>query len=328
MNKRYTSKIRVFQAISLAVLMTLAACGGSSGGGAIPPPPPLPPPTANTPQLPITADNAQDITEAVLNAVSASNDLIDIADVIGLPLIGDASPGISEPAFGDIITQTTACDTGEISTTWDDADDNLQLSTGDSFITEFVMCFFQDSGVTINGASTVDSVAVTGDPANQVVPWSLAAAFGFADLTATDAIDTVTINGDLDLVMSSDDNVIVDASVGTALLTVVVDGSSESLSDYLLTHVIDVNALTQTISGGGTYISDVLNGSITFTTLEDFVVMGDDDPSSGQLFISDSSSSVLVTVLDNINVQLDIDFDLDGMIDQMIVVTWADLDIG
>jgi hypothetical protein len=112
------------------------------------------------------------------------------------------------------------------------------------------------------------------------------------------------------------------------LLTVVANGSSESLSDYLLTHVIDVNTLTRTINAGGTYSSDVLQGSVTFTTLEDFVVMDDDNPSSGRLLISDTSSSVLVIVLDNLNVQLDIDLNLDGVIDRTIMVTWAELDIG
>jgi hypothetical protein len=33
-------------------------------------------------------------------------------------------------------------------------------------------------------------------------------------------------------------------------------------------------------------------------------------------------------VLDNLNVQLDIDLNLDGTIDQTIMVTWAELDIG
>ena len=42
----------------------------------------------NTAVLPITGDNAQDITEAVLDAVTASADLIDIGDVVGLPVIG------------------------------------------------------------------------------------------------------------------------------------------------------------------------------------------------------------------------------------------------
>ena len=53
--------------------------------------------------------------------------------------------------------------------------------------------------------------------------------------------------------------------------------------------------------------------------------MADDNPSAGQLLISDSTSSVLVTVLDNINVQLDVDIDLDGTIDRTIVVTWTEL---
>ena len=58
------------------------------------------------------------------------------------------------------------------------------------------------------------------------------------------------------------------------------------------------------------------------------MIMADDNPSAGQLLISDVSSSVLVTVLDNINVQLEVDVDLDGVIDRTIVVTWAELGIG
>ena len=68
-------------------------------------------------------------------------------------------------------------------------------------------------------------------------------------------------------------------------------------------------------------------GPVTFETLKNFVILADENPSSGQLLISDNSSSVLVTVLDNINVQLDIDVDLDGLIDRTIVVTWTELDI-
>jgi hypothetical protein len=322
MSKRYTDKASILQAGFLVLIMTLASCGGSSGGGAVPPPPPSPA------TLPITADNAQDITAAVLEAVTSTTDLVDITDVVGLPVIGAANSGNSKPAFRDVVTQTTACDTGEMISTWNDADDNLEVSTGDSFDTEFVMCFLQDSGVTLDGVSTIDNLVVTGDPVNQVVPWTLVATFGFVGLTATDAVDTVTIDGELDFTMSSEDNLIISASVGSTLLTVVANGSSESLSDYLLTHVIDVNTLTRTINAGGTYSSDVLQGSVTFTTLEDFVVMDDDNPSSGRLLISDTSSSALVIVLDNLNVQLDIDLNLDGVIDRTIMVTWAELDIG
>ena len=68
-------------------------------------------------------------------------------------------------------------------------------------------------------------------------------------------------------------------------------------------------------------------GTVTFETLQEFIVIGDDNPSTGQLLISDSSSSVLATVLDNISVQLEIDLDLDGTIDQMMIVPWSELDI-
>lgn len=324
MSENFISKTAIYQITALALLVTLASCGGSSGGGtAVPPPPPV-----NTSMLPITADNAQEITVSVLEAVTSSADLVDIADVVGLPVVGSANNAFTKPALGDVITQVTACDTGEMTTTWNDADNNLQVSTGDTFDTQFAMCFFQDSGVTIDGTSTIQDLVVTGDPANQVVPWGLVATFGFIDLIATDAIDTVTINGDIDLEISSDDNVVIDASLGSALLEVDVDGVAESLSDYRMTQLINLNLLLQEITADGIYTSDILQGSVTFETLENFTAFGDDNPSSGQLLISDSSSSVLVTVLDNLNVELGIDLDLDGTIDQTIVVAWADLDIG
>ena len=85
--------------------------------------------------------------------------------------------------------------------------------------------------------------------------------------------------------------------------------------------------MTRVLGANGTFTSTSLEGNVTFETLQDFIVIGDDNPSGGQLLISDSSSSVLVTVLDNLNVQLEIDVDLDGIIDQTVIVTWIDLDI-
>ena len=95
----------------------------------------------------------------------------------------------------------------------------------------------------------------------------------------------------------------------------------------MLAETLDLNVLTQVASASGIYASTLLEGNVTFETLQDFLVIGDDNPSEGQLLISDSVSSVLVTVIDNISVQLEIDVDLDGTIDRTIIVTWAELDI-
>lgn len=102
---------------------------------------------------------------------------------------------------------------------------------------------------------------------------------------------------------------------------------SATLSDYLLTQTINVATLEQVISTAGTLTSTELEGSVSFETLQDFVIFGDDNPSSGQILISDANSSVLVTVLDNMSVQLEVDLDRDGTIDQTIVVSWTELDV-
>ena len=315
---------RVSTFIVSVAFMVLAACGGGGSGGSSPPAPPAP----NTATLPITAANAQDITVTVLEAVTSTAEIVSIVDVIGLPPISITDQGLARALVADIFTETTACDSGEVTTTWDDADNNLAISTGDSFDILFDMCFIAELEGTLDGASSLSNMVVTGDPFVQIVPWSLTTTFGFDNLSVTDSVDTVIIDGNLDLVLSSDDNVVVDFSIATDALTAQQSGSSETLSAYVLSQTVDLNALTQVISTSGIFTSTELGGSVTFGTLEDFVVMGDDNPSSGELLISDSSSSVLVTVLDNISVQLEIDLDLDGTIDETVVVTWATLDIG
>jgi hypothetical protein len=189
------------------------------------------------------------------------------------------------------------------------------------------MCFLADTGTTLNGATSFTNIVVSGDPSFQIAPWGLAMTFSFDNLSGMDGAGTAIIDGDLDLDLSSNDNVVLNLSVGTASLTVQQSGISETLSEFVLTETVDLNALTQALSASGILTSTLLEGSVTFETLQDFFVIGDDNPSAGQLLISDSNSSVLVTVLDNISVQLQIDLDLDGMIDETMVVTWAELDI-
>ncbi len=306
-------------------LVILSACGGGGGGSGFTPPPPAPP---NPAALPITAANAPDITAVVLEAIISTVEIVDIVDVIGLPPIGGTNKGIAKPPIRDIFTDIIGCDTGEATITWNDADNNLMISTGDTFDVLFDMCFFADTGTTLDGATSFTNMVVTGDPISPIAPWRLAISFGFDNLSGTDCAGTAIIDGDLTLDMSSADNVVVNLSIVATSLTAEQSGNSETLSEYMLTETIDLSLLTQVISSNGNLTSTLLEGTVTFDTLQDFVVIGDDNPSSGQLLIIDSNSGVLVTVLGNINVQLDIDLDLDGSIDDTLVVTWTELDIG
>lgn len=303
--------------------LLLASCGGSSSGGTAPPVNPPADPAA----LPITAANAQNITADVLEAVVSSIEVVDFVDIIDLPVVISPQPGLTKPPFRDIFIEVVACDTGELTATWNDQDDNLQISTGDSFDIVFDVCFSADSGVTIDGMTTFTGMTISGDPFSQIPPWGLEMTFGYDNLSATDLFGAVILDGELVLSISSTDNVTVSMSITTNSLTAQQSGESETLADYVLTQALDLNALMQTINAAGTLTSTAFNGSVTFETIEDFVVMLDDNPSAGQMLIAHASSSVLVTVLDNIRVQLDIDLDLNGTIDETIVVTWDALDI-
>ena len=278
--------------------------------------------------LPITDGNAQDITSTVLGSATKAVEPIDILDVIGLPVFVSAAPAQSAVVMG-VSTDVIACDDGEASVTWDDADNNLVISTGDTFDVVFADCYVADIETGFIGSVSLTNLIVTGDPFNQIAPWSLALTMVFDNLQHYDA-HFRQIDGELDLDLRSEDNVVVDLSIAAIRLLLHVDpftGDVEELSDYVLDETLDLNALTQVVNTSGTYANTLLEGAVVFETLQDFVVMVDDNPSAGQLLISDSSSSVLVTVLDNINVQLEIDVDLDGMIDRTIVVTWAELGI-
>ena len=277
--------------------------------------------------LPITDGNAQDITVAVLQAVISTVEFVDVLDIIGLPVAASAKPSLADGVVMAVSTETIFCDTGEATVTWDDADNNFEISTGDTIDVLFAMCFYADTETTLDGPMSLTNLVVTGDPFNQIAPWELALTLGFDSLSGTDSADTVVIDGDLDIALNSEDNVVVDLSIGTVSLTAQQSGISETLSEYALAETLDLNTLTQVIRTNGTFASTLLEGTVTFETLQDFTVVFDDNPSTGQLLISDSRSSVLVTVLDNISVQLELDIDLDGTIDQTIVVNWSDLDI-
>lgn len=309
------------------VLLQLSSCGGSGGDGIVVTDPP-PPPPVNTAALPITAANAQDITVTVLGAVVSTIDIVDIIGIIDPGDVGGTIPGLAKFAVYAIFPpQPVACDTGEAVVTWDDADNNFEISTGDAFDILFDMCFFEGSGATLDGPTSLTNLIVEGDPFAPSLSWRLAMTFGFDNLSATDSTGTVVLDGDVSLDYSSDDNIVENILVTTASLTTVYDGITETLSDYVLAQTFNVNASTLVLSADGTLTSSLLEGSVTFETLVDFEGVFDDNPFLGQMLISDSSSSVLVTVVDNISVLLEIDLDLDGVIDETIQVTWEELDI-
>lgn len=335
---------RIFTLLTVVVVTTSTlSCGGGGGGVATAPPPP--PPVG---ELPITPANAQDITASVLEGISSLFELIEVSNVAGLPFpvqtvnlrlanlsgspfagvraVGDRHKSTLMPSR-DITTVTGNCDTGTFARTWDDVDNSLDITSGDSFDIAFNACFFADAGVTLAGAASVTNIVLTGDAINEIAPWSLAASFTFTNLQATDTTDAATLNGGLNLSVGTDDNLVMNVAITGTSLTAAENGTTATLSDFSVTEALDVNTMTITADAMGTLTSSELNGAVNFSTPASFVIIADDNPSAGQLAISDGNSGVLVSVLDNLNVELGIDANGDGTAETTIVVTWAALDI-
>jgi hypothetical protein len=315
------------------LLAVSASCGGGSDGEGVAIGPPAPPPVDNVGTLPITSANAQTITSSVLEAIVSSTDLIGTVPLVDIPVVAGISqrmPGLAARAVAPVShpLPPMPCDTGLATGTWNDADDDFTISTGDSIEINFEMCFDAASGTTLDGMMSMTDIVVSGDPESGIAPWRMAMNIGFDSLTGTDASGTTVLDGAITFDLNSANKVVVNLTVTIDSLTVQQSGESDTLSNYVLTQIIDQSILTQTISANGIYTSTALNGSVTFETLQNFVVIGDDNPSSGQMLITDPTSGVLVTVLGNINVQLDVDTDLDGTVDTTVMTTWDELDIG
>ena len=308
-------------AIAAALLVACSGDGGG-GGGSDPVNPPEPP--AGSATLPITAENAPVITAEVLDAITSTTDLVGRSDVIGLPVLGGAAPGLTKVFQKTVVVDELYCDTGLITVTWHDEDDDFQLSTGDSLQLEFDAC--QSIGLlTLDGTSTVSGIVVAGDVSNQIAPWTLEATVDFDRLRASDNEVTTTLEGALGLRVGSEDNLVIELSIEADAFSATSVTLAESLSDFSVTETLDVNSLTLSVNTSGVLASSSLEGSVRFETLDDFVAVADDYPYAGQMRISDAVSSVLVTVLDNINVQLEVDENLDGTVDAMLVVPWTEL---
>ena len=312
-----------FLVIAAAMTGITFGCGGSSGGDD-PAPAPTPQPTG---ELPITQDNAQAITVTVLDAVTGVIELTDVTDLTGLGLPDLAVEASKRSVVRATVVDTVDCDSGSAEVTWNDADDSLDVSTGDTMDAVLTACFLDDADITLDGSVSVSDLQMTGEVLLGIPPFSMSTTLGFTDLAGTDSEGTAVINGAMALSVGTTDGLITEAAITSDALTATEDGETMSLSNFVVDETFDLNALTTTIDSSGTLQSSELNGSVDFETTQSFVIMGDEDPHTGQLRIADDTSSLLMTVLDNVNLQIEVDADGDGTPETTLNLTWFDLDL-
>jgi hypothetical protein len=326
-------KLRVIKStVVLTSVALLAACGGGGGSDSGV--------TASAP-VAVTSANASQVAGA---GVSASDGLTgNTQGILGIvpAALGSGSPtdvNIVEtlieyvknaPQYPDagvqpaaVLNESQNCDSGNISVSFNDADNDLSLSTGDSVSMTANDCVL--SGVLIDGSISMSNVVVSGD---QIAPpYSLQFSLQTSGFSVSAGAETVSMRGAGTISELSNDGVSFTSSFSGSGIEITAGGETLSLTDYLITETENQATGAYSYAINATISSTGLGGSVRVTTEVTFSGTDPLDPDAGKLTcVGADNTSVTLTVIDSVNVQLDVDQDGDGVVDNTIMGTWSSL---
>ena len=332
----------------------LAACGGDGGddNDAPPAPPPLEP-------VEITADNAEEVAGVVVATVGSVTELGDggILPSQGSGLVSlDSASGeadLPEPDLFKLLanplndfqvaaTQSFSFDcqvSGRMDIVADIADITGEMFTrGDTVSVTFFSCD-QGDGTLVNGKASM--VVVVPVDTEFTPPYNFTFDFTFGDLSVTAEGETVEADGDLRISEATHDNAFFETELAGRVLRVVTGGVREILSGFRLSGTVNTADGNYTIDAGGlnsccaTLGSDRLDGSVKFENTLAFEGIGDEPPFAGVMMITGAvaaggvgPSTVELTVLDSVCVELQVDENGDEQVDATILTTWESLNTG
>ena len=285
----------------------------------------------------ITSANAVTIIQVSYEAAQSSASLGDLSSETGIIAAGPnnvaKAGGRLFASAGSMLTtsqvplpdQISDCAGGGTVTISADIADlvTLTLSPGDIFAVVFDMC--NDAlGTVTDGRLDYVIDAFSGDFLG-----------GFYDLTMTltlgnfqvaTAADVLTSNGDATVTLNTINAPAVSASVSGISFTVDANASSEIQTNYSSSQTLDagISPSPYTMTASGTLDSTQLSGVVSYSTPTMFQGFDSDYPSSGQFLVTGDGSSARLTA-EGVNVLIEIDADGDGIYEDTINTTWAEL---
>lgn len=325
----------------LAIATALAACGGgSSGGGG------SGPSLSGTPVTITTANGdvvAGEVATAADSAVGTGNlgptmlptavvisggaDTPSLAEVARDQLTRAAEAAASAAphvASGFLIEDSIDCSGGgRIVFSFDDADNNAELSSGDTMSIDFRNCV--ETGLTMDGGMALTGVSITGDY-TLTSAGSFAAAFDFNDLSMSFEGQTMSIDGDMSL-SSSNDGVTLVTDVSGQSLTLSAGVDTVRLESYLFSYTQD--GMGYSLEETGRLLSSALDGSVQFETLAPLTGLDIelDYPSGGGPLVITGADGGTVTLTPQGGgmVEVAIDTNGDDTPESIQTLTWDEL---
>ena len=317
-----------------AVAALLSACGGSGDS---------PPPSSGTQGVAITSSNQSAVARATVNggfslalvqdetsngATASPNSTVVAERLLEHVLraaVNQRKSVASASAHPDTgSSETEPCGvSGTLTSTWNDVDNNSQLSAGDILTANFQQC--QDTPtLSVNGTVTI---TLTGTPTESQFTGNAV----FASVVAVYGGVTYTLNGAV-AVNEVDTDTLSDSSFTVASTGLTVGIASTGYSDSIafdsgMVAASSFLAGSSSLTLTGSFTSQSLGGRVTISTPHALLQQnGDAYPSQGSVLITGASgSTLLVTALNTTQVQLQVDANGDGTVDSTTTTTWTAL---
>ncbi|MGI9248614.1 MAG: hypothetical protein ACR2QI_06335 [Woeseiaceae bacterium] len=317
--------------IIIAASLLFAGCGSSGGGGVSGP--------VDSPVLtvPITSNNAMEVAKVTWATALETGEFGDLSGT-GLPL-GSTSGSVSKldsaiamsakssgQAQVPIPAETTSCDVSGDVTVSGQIEDPVTptLTAGDYFEIDYNNCD-DGFGETIDGLMRMDIDAFNGDFLSEMFDMTVTLTLSTFQITSGE--DVVTSHGDVTATIDTTTMPSLFTGISGNSMTIDTNASSESLTNFAASLNVDgtLQPALYARSSSGTLDSTQLAGAIRYSTPVTFEGLGNDFPNSGEFLVEGDKSSLRLTALSNVDVQIDIDSDGDGNVDETILTTWAEL---
>ncbi len=315
----------------------LAACGGGGGGGDSTPP---------VPELAITAANARAVGAAVVTATVLAFDFGDssggeldpsaasaldrlnaraaglaVARTQALSQTGNVRPAV---AFGP---ETESCATSGSLTLSGNIANPPDIGVGDRIVARFAQCDDGD-GAVLDGRLELVIRALSGDPLTDV--FLVRADVDLDDLVLTESGMSATGNGEFTLTLDSLGYPLTVTSLAGSLFEMVSAGEEIRLTafDMQLEEDYGQQPVPGTATASGTVTNPQLAGKVGFLTENGapLVASGTGDPHGGIIRITGAAGSrVRALVGPGGVVDLEVDANGDGTVEDVIGTTWSEL---
>jgi len=319
--------------ITSIAIFGLSACGGSGSGGSSTPTP--------LTLVTVTSANATKIAGTASSAAFGTAEIGGLTDLTGstsgaqgtMTKSGAASAAtkvaqstLSNLKYDPFGPEESFCFVSGSVTVSGDLASPFTFTAGDFINVDSDMCD-DGEGEIIDGLLEMEITSFEGD--------ILTSEFLFGvDLVLTEFMvitpaDTFTANGDVGTTIDTRTPPIAEGSIFGESFVVSGMGVMESITDFSTIYTEDSSTfpVSWTNNSMGTVDSSELAGPVRYETSITFEGSGANYPHTGHLLISgDMGATLLLRTIDDVNVEIDADYDGDGMVDETFMLTWAELE--